>query len=62
MENTPKEKNILTLQGLTFKTGGNIVFDESEGNSYYLAESTSLENYQESLENGLQSFLKKIKL
>ena len=62
MENTLKENNILTLQGLTFKTGGNIVFDESEGNTYYLAESSTLENYHEALENGLQSFLKKIKL
>ncbi|MBU0671476.1 MAG: hypothetical protein KJ732_00440 [Candidatus Margulisbacteria bacterium] len=51
----------VTVNGVTFKTGGNIVFAESDDASYYLAEGSQLEKIEGMLEHGMQMLLKKIK-
>jgi len=57
--------NSLTLNGVTYKTGGNIVFsDQAEGN-YILAASPMLDNVDKAiekgiLENGMQMLMRKV--
>ncbi len=53
--------NTLNLDGITYKTSGNIVFEEDETSSYYLANSPLLENLDCYLEHGMQTLLKKVK-
>ncbi|MFC1540724.1 hypothetical protein ACFL37_00380 [Candidatus Margulisiibacteriota bacterium] len=52
--------NTITVDGVTFKTSGNIVFSDDEESPYYLAQSSLLEQFDGYLENGMQQFLKKI--
>lgn len=58
--NPENPNNILILDGITFKTSGNIVFEEGEA-SYYLAESPLLEKIDGIMEHGLQTLLRKLK-
>lgn len=63
---TNKQKNWLTVGDVVYKTSGNILFEESESNSYFLAESPALEKMEEAvrfsiIENGMNLLLKKIK-
>lgn len=53
--------NCLTLNGMVFKTGGNIVFETSEETSYVIAQSPLLDKMDGILEDGLQQLLKRIK-
>jgi hypothetical protein len=53
--------NSLTLNGVTFKTSGNIVFESPEESPYVIAESPLLEKMDGILENGLQMLLKRLK-
>ena len=53
--------NILNLEGLAFKTNGNIVFQNSDENPFHLAESALLEKLDGFLENGIQTLLNKLK-
>ena len=53
--------NTITVDGITFKTSGNIVFSDPEENPYFLAQSSLLEKIDGLLENGMQQFLKKLK-
>ena len=55
-----KTPDTLTINGVTFKTSGNIVFKDQEDSPFYLAQSSMLENFDGFLENGMQLFLKKI--
>jgi hypothetical protein len=55
-----KKSNSITIDGVTFKTSGNIVFSDDEDNPFYLAQSSLLEQFDGYLENGMQQFLKKI--
>lgn len=57
---TPKMPDTLTLNGVTFKTSGNIVFKDSEDSPFYLAQSSTLNKMDSFLEHGMQLFLKKI--
>jgi hypothetical protein len=52
--------NAITLDGVTFKTSGNILFQDAEENPFYLAESPLLDTVEGYLENGMQLLLKKI--
>ena len=56
-----KSLNIITIDGVTFKTEGNITFSDSEEDRYYLAQGSQLEKMQGMLEHGMQMLLKKIK-
>jgi hypothetical protein len=60
IDKTNKTPNTITLNGVTFKTGGNIVFKDSEDSPFYLAQSSLLEKMDGFLEHGMQLFLKKI--
>ncbi len=56
-----KAQNKITLEGVTYKTSGNIVFDKDEDAPYCLAQSSLLKQMDNLLENGMQSLIKKIK-
>lgn len=56
-----KASDTITLNGVTFKTGGNIVFKDLDESPFYLAQSSLLEKMDGFLEHGMQLFLKKIK-
>ena len=56
-----KAQNKITLEGVTYKTNGNIVFEKDEDAPYHLAQSSLLEQMDDLLENGMLSFVKKIK-
>jgi hypothetical protein len=56
-----KTHNILALEGAIYKTNGNILFEDAEDRPFYLAESTLLDKMDDVLENGIQTFLKKLK-
>ncbi|MEE8637851.1 MAG: hypothetical protein V3T21_02285 [Candidatus Margulisiibacteriota bacterium] len=60
-DNTDKSKNSITLEGVTYKTSGNIVFGDHQENPYHLAQSGLLEKMDGMLEHGMQTLLKKIK-
>ena len=62
MEKSEKTTNRITIKGITFKTGGNILFEDSDQDLYFLAEGSALDSYNGMLENGMALFLKKIKL
>ncbi|OGB87719.1 hypothetical protein A3H09_00165 [Candidatus Falkowbacteria bacterium RIFCSPLOWO2_12_FULL_45_13] len=51
--------NTITIEGVIYKTSGNILFAGSEEKSFFLAQSDLLENMNTLLENGIHSFLKK---
>ncbi len=59
----PKNKtsNTLKLNGIIYKTSGNIVFQDPENNKYIHAESKLAEDMDDFIQNGMQAFLKKIK-
>lgn len=52
--------NIITVEGVIFKTSGNIVFSDTEENPFYLAQSSLLEKIDGCLENGMQQLLQKL--
>lgn len=56
-----KAPNSITLEGITFKTSGNIVFKNSEESPFRLAQSALLDKMDGFLEHGMLIFLKKIK-
>lgn len=56
-----KAPNTIILNGVIFKTGGNIVFKDLDESPFYLAQSSILEKMECFLEQGMQLFLKKIK-
>jgi hypothetical protein len=60
-DNSDKAQNKLTLDGITFKTSGNIVFKDSDENPFLLAQSPLLEKMDGFLEHGMQMLFKKIK-
>ncbi|KPJ68924.1 hypothetical protein AMJ44_05120 [candidate division WOR-1 bacterium DG_54_3] len=60
-DDTDKAQNKLTLDGITFKTSGNILFKDSKENPFLLAQSTLLEKVDGLLEHGMQMLFKKIK-
>ena len=51
--------NVLTLEGLVFKTNGNILFSDSDDCPYHIAQNSRLEKIEGLLENGMSSLLKK---
>jgi len=54
----PRTKsNKLTVGDLTFKTSGNIIFEDEENGSYFLAESNILKKADNFLENGIQMLI-----
>lgn len=59
--NTSKSSNKITLDGVTFKTSGNILFTDSEDNPFCLAQSALLEKMDGFLEHGMQILFKKLK-
>ncbi|MFH1826070.1 MAG: hypothetical protein ABH823_02110 [bacterium] len=59
-QDATKNNNSVTIQGITFTTSGNIVFDDCPS-AFHLAESPLLDKIDGILENGLQSLLKKLK-
>jgi hypothetical protein len=59
-----EKSSSLTIGDTTYKTSGNILFAENEGN-YHLAESPILQKMDQAIQdgiliNGMQSFIKKI--
>jgi hypothetical protein len=70
MNNRDQEKeansSCLTLNGLVYKTSGNILFYETDETYYFMAESPMLEKIDQAIEggilqNGMCAFLKKLK-
>jgi hypothetical protein len=59
-DNEKPATTIITVDGVTFKTSGNIVFSDPEENPFHLAQSSLLEKIDGYLENGMQQFLKKV--
>lgn len=57
-----QESNILTIDGKTFKTQGNIVFTDQEESDYYLAEGSHLKEMDTMLEHGMRMLLNKVKI
>ncbi|MCU0640907.1 MAG: hypothetical protein MUC35_02320 [Candidatus Margulisbacteria bacterium] len=43
----------MTIGDTTYKTGGNIVFADSNESAYYVAESEILNNMDKAIENGI---------
>jgi len=56
-----KTQNKLTLEGVTYKTSGNIVFADPEENPFHLAQSALLDKMDDFVEHGMQTLLKKVK-
>lgn len=59
-------KNHLTLGGVTYKTAGNILFSDSDEDSYMLAESPILDKMDKAIEdgiigNGMRTLLNRLK-
>ena len=54
-------QNKLTLDGVTYKTSGNIVFADPEESPFHLAQSALLDQMGDFVEHGMQTLLKKIK-
>ncbi len=59
--NDGKTQNKLTLDGITYKTSGNIVFSDPEESPFHLAQSALLDQMDDFVEHGMQTLLKKIK-
>lgn len=57
-ENTPS--NTLTLEGITFRTSGNILFQDSAESEFFLAESPMLKKLDSFLEHGMEIFMRRI--
>lgn len=53
--------NTLTLEGITFRTSGNILFQDSEESPFVMASSSLLDHLDCFLEHGMQMLIKKIK-
>ena len=56
-DNKEQKTTSLTIEGVTYKTGGNIVFADSD---YYLAQGSQLVQVEGLLEHGMQMLLKKV--
>lgn len=56
-DSSRRKTNKITVGELTFKTSGNIIFEEEEGGSYFLAESNMLKKADGFLENGIQMLI-----
>ena len=54
------QANTLHLDGMVFKTSGNIQFHDHEENPFFLANSPVLEKMDCFLEHGMQMLMKKI--
>lgn len=59
------DSSCLTINGITYKTSGNILFCESEEDGYIIAESPLLDKVDRAiqegiLENGMQTLLRKV--
>lgn len=52
------KSNKLTVGDVTFKTSGNIIFEEEENGSYFLAESSILKKPDNFIENGIQMLIR----
>ncbi|MDD5382284.1 MAG: hypothetical protein PHH60_01330 [Candidatus Margulisbacteria bacterium] len=61
ISDSDKSTNTITIDGVTFITGGNIVFSDTDEERYYLAQNSHLEKMEGFLEHGMQMLLKKIK-
>ncbi|MFC1511016.1 hypothetical protein ACFL5U_01350 [Candidatus Margulisiibacteriota bacterium] len=61
MDSETNNLNILTIDGITFRTSGNIVFESVEDNPFHLAQSQLLEKIDALMENGMQMLMKKFK-
>lgn len=61
-DNIDKSQNKITLDGVTYKTSGNIIFDDSKEIPFYHAQSTLLEKMDGFVEHGMQTLIKKIKI
>ncbi|MBU1026607.1 MAG: hypothetical protein KKA31_02635 [Candidatus Margulisbacteria bacterium] len=55
------KNNTLTIDGITFKTTGNINFPDAEESPFLLAQSSLLDNMSGVLEHGMQMLMKKMK-
>jgi hypothetical protein len=51
--------NTLHIEGVFYRTSGNIVFSDTEENPFYLAKSAVLDQLDGYLENGMHMLLKK---
>lgn len=51
--------NTITIEGIVYKTSGNILFADTEEKSFFLAQSDLLESMDALLENGMHSLIKK---
>lgn len=60
-DNTPKSQNKITLDGVTYKTSGNILFDDPNETPFHHAQSALLEKMDGFVEHGMQTLLKKLK-
>jgi len=56
-----ENNNTITVEGITFKTSGNIVFSDSTESEYLLAQNSQLDKMENLLENGMHTLLKKLK-
>ncbi len=56
-DSSRKKTNKITVGDLTFKTSGNIIFEEDEGGSYFMAQSSILKKSDNFLENGIQMLI-----
>ena len=55
------ELNTIVVDGVIFRTGGNILFGDPAETPYYLAEGSKLEKIEGIVEHGWQTLLKKLK-
>lgn len=58
-DTTDGRSNIITLNGITFKTNGNILFSDCDESPFHLAQSPLLKTLDGILEHGMQMLLKK---
>lgn len=56
-DSSRKKTNKITVGDLIFKTNGNIIFEEEESGSYFLAESGILKKSNNFLDNGIQMLI-----
>jgi hypothetical protein len=57
-DSASRKTNKITIGQLTFKTSGNIIFEEEENGSYFLAESNVLKKPDNFIENGIQMLIR----
>ena len=61
-----EKNNCLTLNGVLYKTTGNIIFSDCEEGDYFIAESSLLDKIDKAiqdgiLENGMGALVRKLK-